>query len=296
MSIAKLCAVTRKTWAGHISLLCFAKGAIWPGVRFVRAVITVNSSIAKILSLKTPATVPANGKTWSAAVVTDSEIFIDAIITITIQAITLVNFLPQTHLLTTGSTSEHGRVSNTVWALWYKFISKIIAMLLAVAFELNIHANINTVPQKSLRQLTSEQMVGRTVGTLRRRIVWFVITSGVPIATFCIGNALWTIGTSKLVRWAGKRMWSNNHIFQLDNAWLDAQDRGCEQKRQIGQLHHCQQPGTILWTQWNSLKDKNWEKFRTMPIWVLRRGWCWAKTWEILVLFTDTAFAAGCFW
>ena len=229
MSIAKLCTVTRKTWAGHISLLCFAKGAIWPSVRFVRAVITVNSSIAKILSLKTPASVPAHGKTWSAAVVTDGEKFITAIITITMQAITLIHFLAQTHLITTGSTSEHGHVSNTVWTLWYKFISNIIAMLLAIAFELNIHAHINTVPQKSLRKLTSEQMVSRTVGTLRWRIVWSVTTSWIPIATFWGLNAFWAISTSKLVRGAGKRMWSN--IIELDKSWLDVQDTGGEQER-----------------------------------------------------------------
>ena len=69
ISITDFCTVARKTWAGHGALLC-AKVAFRPSVRFVRAVCTLNISITKPVSLNTSTAIPAHGKAWLVAVVT----------------------------------------------------------------------------------------------------------------------------------------------------------------------------------------------------------------------------------
>ena len=71
-------------------------------------------SIAAPLSLYTLTAVPAQGEAWPVAVVTDRGIFIAAIVTSFINAITLIPILAETHHLTTGSTCELGRVSTVV--------------------------------------------------------------------------------------------------------------------------------------------------------------------------------------
>ena len=81
LPIADFCTVARKTWAGHGALL-FAKGAIRPSVRLVRAVRTMSIFITKMPSQNTLTAVPAHGLACPVAVVTEGGGLVAAIVTI----------------------------------------------------------------------------------------------------------------------------------------------------------------------------------------------------------------------
>ena len=80
MPIADFCTVARKTWAGHGALL-FAKVAIRPSVGLVRAVCTTKISSTKPLTPNTQTVIPAHGKAWPVAVVTDGGRLVASIVT-----------------------------------------------------------------------------------------------------------------------------------------------------------------------------------------------------------------------
>ena len=115
-AVTHLCTVPRKTWAGHRALF-YAKCAIGIRIGFIGAVSTdAITDITSLICPKTPAAIPAHGKAWTSAVVTDRRIFIAEIIA-TIFAITLISLLAQAHHFTDSYAGELGRISSTVVAL-----------------------------------------------------------------------------------------------------------------------------------------------------------------------------------
>ena len=133
-------------------------------IGFVRAVCTVDKTVTSPLCLKTQAAVPAHGKAWTGAVVTDRRIFIAEIIAI-IPAIALITLLAQTHHLSTGFAGELGRIINTGGALGQQFVTIIRTMFSTITFEIRIQTNIKPTP------FTLKQMVIGTVVALRRDVV-----------------------------------------------------------------------------------------------------------------------------
>ena len=170
-AVTHLCTVPRKTWAGHRALF-YAKCAIGIRIGFIGAVSTdAITDITSLICPKTPAAIPAHGKAWTSAVVTDRRIFIAAIIA-RIQAITVKTLLAQTDHLTTDSAGELGRIINTVGAFGQQFIVKIIARIPAITL-------ITLLAQTHHLTTDSAGELGRiinTVGALGQQFITIIIT------------------------------------------------------------------------------------------------------------------------